>query len=264
MSHWDRDLNMVDRGAGEYDVDVSGGWNAGSRPNGGYLMALGVRAVTRVAARPDPLTVTCHFLRPAEVGPARLRVEPVRFGRTVATLQAALTQGGRERYRLIATVGDLTTSTGHTRSLRTAPDLPPPHRCAPAPATLAAGVRLPITDRVELRLVPPSVRPGQPVEAAGWFRMRDGREPDPSMLYLVVDAFTPVVFALGVGEWSPTLELTVHLRARPAPGWLRVVRRTGALTNGWFEEDAEVWDSADVLVAQARQFARLGAGAATR
>ena len=45
------------------------------------------------------------------------------------------------------------------------------------------------------------------------------------------------------------------MRARPAPGWLRVLHATRNLAGGMFEEDCEVWDSADRLVAQSRQLA---------
>ena len=65
----------------------------------------------------------------------------------------------------------------------------------------------------------------------------------------------PVTFDLGRPGWAPTLELTVHVRAVPAPGWLRVSHRTRNVAGGMFEEDCEVWDSADRLVAQSRQLA---------
>ena len=68
---------------------------------------------------------------------------------------------------------------------------------------------------------------------------------------------TPVTFDLGMYGWTPTLELTVHVRAVPAPGWLRVVHSTRNVAGGLLEEDAEVWDSADRLVAQSRQLARV-------
>ena len=53
--------------------------------------------------------------------------------------------------------------------------------------------------------------------------------------------------------WAPTLELTAHVRAGPAPGWLKVRHATRNLAGGMFEEDCEVWDSAGRLVAQSRQ-----------
>ena len=60
---------------------------------------------------------------------------------------------------------------------------------------------------------------------------------------MVCDALPPVTFDLGRPGWAPTLELTVHVRAVPAPGWLKVSHRTRNVAGGMFEEDCEVWDS---------------------
>jgi hypothetical protein len=49
----------------------------------------------------------------------------------------------------------------------------------------------------------------------------------------------------------------VHVRAWPAPGWLRLKHSTRNFAHGYLEEDAEVWDSTDRLVAQSRQLARV-------
>ena len=72
-------------------------------------------------------------------------------------------------------------------------------------------------------------------------------------LLLALDAMPPVAFDLGLLGWTPTLELTAHIRARPAPGWLRVALSTDNLSGGFLEEDAVIWDSTDRLVAQSRQ-----------
>jgi hypothetical protein len=76
-----------------------------------------------------------------------------------------------------------------------------------------------------------------------------------------VDALPPVVLGLGPFGWSPTVELTWHMRAVPASGPLRIVTRGRHVSGGWFDEEAEVWDPADRLVAQSRQIARVGRGA---
>lgn len=57
--------------------------------------------------------------------------------------------------------------------------------------------------------------------------------------------------------WVPTLELTVHVRARPAAGPLRVRFSTRALMDGYLEEDGELWDADVRLVAMSRQLARV-------
>ena len=65
---------------------------------------------------------------------------------------------------------------------------------------------------------------------------------------------------MGLAGWAPTLELSAHVRAVPAPGWLRVRVSTRNFAGGLLEEDAEVWDSAGRLVAQSRQLARAPKG----
>ena len=81
------------------------------------------------------------------------------------------------------------------------------------------------------------------------------RDADPLSLLLAVDALPPTAFDLGLKGWVPTIELTVHIRALPAPGPVRVAITTRNLAGGFLEEDAEIWDSADRLVAQSRQLA---------
>ena len=51
--------------------------------------------------------------------------------------------------------------------------------------------------------------------------------------------------------------MTVHFRARPAPGWLRFRFSTRFAFGGHLDEDGELWDSSGQLVAQSRQLAVL-------
>ena len=49
---------------------------------------------------------------------------------------------------------------------------------------------------------------------------------------MTVDALPPVTFDLGMPGWAPTLELTAHVRAVPAPGWLKVRHATRNMAGG--------------------------------
>ena len=74
---------------------------------------------------------------------------------------------------------------------------------------------------------------------------------------MLCDAMPPAVFAVMRTGWVPTLELTVHVRGVPAPGWLKVGITTRAVMDGLCEEDCELWDSDGRLVAMSRQLARI-------
>nr|WP_228278472.1 acyl-CoA thioesterase domain-containing protein [Brevibacterium limosum] len=83
---------------------------------------------------------------------------------------------------------------------------------------------------------------------------RDG--PGSAVPAHVLDSFPPVMFDLGRFNWAPTMELTAHVRALPAPGWIGARLSTRNIAGGMFEEDCELWDSDGRLVAQSRQLAR--------
>jgi hypothetical protein len=90
----------------------------------------------------------------------------------------------------------------------------------------------------------------------GWFSFADGRPLDTLALLLVADAFPPPVFNIDMPPgWVPTIELTVHVRAVPAPGPLACRFATRFIQGGYLEEDGELWDSAGRLVAMSRQLA---------
>ena len=133
----------------------------------------------------------------------------------------------------------------------------------PAVPDLPGGIHVGLLDHLDLRLDPATVgwfagHPAGQLEMRGWLRLRDGTQPDPLVLALAVDALPPTVFGLGRLGWAPTIELTFLLRALPAPGWLSVHLRGRLVQDGWFDEEAEVYDSVGRLAAQSRQLARVG------
>ncbi|MER6502950.1 thioesterase family protein [Streptomyces sp. NPDC001455] len=270
-SEFDRDTAVVRREEGVYDAELSAGWTIIHAVNGGYLLAMLGRALGDALPHPDPFSISAHYLTASVPGPALIRTQTVRTGRTLSTGQASLFQYAEdgtetERIRVIATYGDLDTLSGEVRTSAQPPAIPPVEHClgpgdgpAPIPGSSA------IADRIDIKLDPATVgwavgAPSGKGEMRGWFGLADGRDPDPLSLLLTVDALPPTAFELGLKGWTPTVELTTHVRCRPAPGPLRVSITTRNLAGGFLEEDADVWDSADRLVAQSRQLARAPRG----
>jgi hypothetical protein len=256
------DLATAVRGGPErWTAEVDPGWTVAGRPNGGYLLALAARAALEVAGQPHPLAVSGHFLAPADPGPAEVEVRRLRAGRSLSTARATLLQEGAARLEALVTAGriDPDAAPGWRRAAGPA-GLAPVGQCVPGRPELPGGLRANLLDHLDVRVDPATAgwaagRPGGRLEMRGWVRFSDGRAVDPLALLQVVDALPPTSFDLGLASWAPTVELTVHLRGLPAPGWLACVVRGQLWQGGWFDEEAEVWDSAGRLVAQSIQFA---------
>jgi acyl-CoA thioesterase len=253
---------------GSFRATIEDGWAIGPAVNGGVLLAMAgtALAATFEDSHPHPLAVSGYFLSAGRSGPAALTTQVIREGRSMATGQVSLVQDDAgepvERLRVLATYGDLSRLTGDVRTTAEPPELPSPEECLSASSGGPAGPAADFIRRFDMRIDPATAgwalgEPSRRGVIQGWLRMADGREPDPVMLLLAVDAFPPVTFDMGLAGWAPTLELSAHVRAVPAPGWLRVRVSTRNLAGGLLEEDAEVWDSQDRLVAQARQLARV-------
>jgi acyl-CoA thioesterase len=261
LSHpFDTDTAVRPIAEGVYAARITERWNRlGGGPNGGYLFATCLQALARATPFADPLVACAFFLRPGEPGEAEIATELVRAGRRSATGQARLIQRGKERVRVLSTFTRLAEAEGRTVIFGAPPGLPPPDDCLdPLAGRSLEGVT--IADRVEYRMArPPGWLLGKPSGRPStelWARFKEAREPDLISLPLMADAAAPAVLELGeLG--SSTLELTVHLRARPAPGWLACRVATRYVIDGYHEEDFEIWDSGGRLVAQARQLALL-------
>jgi acyl-CoA thioesterase len=214
-----------------------------------------------VPAKPHPLSVSAYYLSAARPGRAQVSTRVLREGGSVATVSAELGQEGVTRISALATYGDLRAMPDDVATTAAPPTLPPVEECVPGSLAPEETRRVaPVMERFDMRFDPACVgwatdAPSGRGHIQAWLRMADGHDVDPVGLLMVCDALPPVTFDLGRPGWAPTLELTVHVRAVPAAGWLQVSHRTRNVAGGMFEEDCEVWDSAGRLVAQSRQLA---------
>ncbi len=228
---------------GRSDVD----WEAIARVGGTIVILMGVGRWPAISER----------LRAGGL-PTGTPAAAVRWGSTArqSTVRATLMQDGVPRLEVLAALGDLVADTEPTITLEP-PEIPPPDQCLQRSGA-QQGVDLSIIDRLDIRLHPDEALAGSAgrAQVTGWIRLRDGRPPDTLSSLLFADTFPPAVFGLlGVVGWVPTVELTVHVRRRPAPGWMLGRFRTQDLNDGRLIEDGALWDSAGNLVVQSRQLA---------
>ncbi|HYS31471.1 MAG TPA: thioesterase family protein [Streptosporangiaceae bacterium] len=260
-------------------VAPAGAAPAGAAPpavNGGVLIATVLRAVLDCSPLPHPVATSAHFLRVAKLAPAQIHVTWLKTGRTAATARATLVQDGEAVLETTVTTGTVpivapasdVAGSGDLNWTDSAPVLPAPDDCVelgPWRGTVAPDGTAGYAAQVRMLFDPAVIgwvhdEPSGLPEMRGYFGLRETREPDALLLALAVDGLPPVVFGLGATGWAPTVELTMYMRMVPAPGPLRVAARCRHVSGGWFDEEAEVWDSAGNLVAQSRQIARVGRG----
>lgn len=275
LGRFDRDTAVELRETGLYEARLSPRWATGRKVNGGYLLSLAGRALGDTLPHPHPFTVTAHYLAAPSAGTACIRTETARVGRTVSSGSAVLYQTDdrsrkAECVRALATHADLSALPDDVHTTTKRPAMPPPELClrtSEHPASGSgpgeSGPSSEMSDQLSLRYDPATCgwavgAPSGRGEMRAWVSHADGRDQDPLSLLQVVDALPSPAFEMGFKGWVPTVELTVHIRARPAPGPVLVSILSENLAGGFLEEDVQVWDGDDRLVAQARQLARVG------
>jgi acyl-CoA thioesterase len=261
MSQFATDTRVEQVGENLWRGELRRGWRIGAVPNGGYVLAVAGRILSEALPHRDPLAVNAFYLAPTELGPVECRVELLRAGRNTSHAEVKMYQQGELRVQVTAAYTDLDGLRGESWSGRLRPEIPGWDDCAPS-----GQKKLEFRERVDIRLATGTEvfsrrEPDGSGQFLGWVRHADGTDPDAISLLMFADAFPPPAFTLfGPLHWVPTVELTVQVRARPAPGPLQARLFSRHLTRGVIEEDGEYWDSAGQLVAISRQTAKIRVG----
>jgi acyl-CoA thioesterase len=254
---FDRATLVEETSDGWWRTQISPAWNIFGVPNGGYLATATLAAAARIVPHPDLLSVSAYYPSKAEPGEALIQAETVRIGKRVSTVVARLEQESEVRVMATAMYGDLSIAQGPTHISEPRPVFPPREECVKAEGPVAPE----FVRQFDMWLTPESAgwaggHPSGRAEMCAWVRFVDGRPADAASLPLFADCLPPAIFNLIQPSWTPTFELTVHVRARPVPGWLQCRFMTRYLQNGYLEEDGEIWDESGTLVALSRQLAQ--------
>jgi hypothetical protein len=251
---------------GRYSVLLDEQWCIGPKLHGGYLLAVMARAAreTAVAERPEhtcPQAVTGTFLRAPEPGPATLGVTVLRTGRGASQLRVHLDQGGPcvEAACVLGLPADPSPDDHEPAP----PELTPREQCPRSPSTTDDGRgSLPLMDVVDTRLDPRTTgflrgEPSGEGRISGWVALATGEAWTPEGLLVALDVLPPATFDMGLAGWSPTMSLSAHVVAAPAPGPLRVTQWVEHAGADRMHETCRVWDPAGRLVGHAHQLAAI-------
>ena len=258
---------VVEReGGGVFDAVVDPEWTIAAKPNGGYLMAMMGRAASCVVAQPDVIAASATYLYPPDPGPVELRTSVLRAGRSASQVRVTLVQGGADCVEAIYTVGTLDPHSAPYWAGGVPAHGPRPFdACVRIPAVGPTGLHIPIMDQVDLRVDPDDLgfargRPSGRGELRGWLALPERAAFDPLSLLYAVDAFPPATFEVQTTGWVPTLELTVYVRAQPAPGPVRVRQKAQLIEGQRVDEICYIWDGTGRLVAHGTQLAGIRLG----
>jgi acyl-CoA thioesterase len=261
---FDRDTAVRLVGDGVYEGRIDPDWWIERGPNGGYVAAIMLRALTESVGDLDrtPRSFTQHYLAPPVEGPVYVETRIERAGRRVTFVSGRMLQEGR----LLATsqAAFALPMPGVEFCDIVPPDVLPPEALKPFVAAAMMPQPPPFRERYTTLWAigePPLSRASEAV-TGGWIRLADPRPLDHLLIAALTDAWMPPVFSrLGERVGVPTVDLTIHFRATVDPAeadeWCLVRFRSQMAADGFVEEDGEVWSRSGRLLAHSRQLAML-------
>jgi acyl-CoA thioesterase len=258
MSEFEQDTAVTEVGPGLWRGEIAPGWRIGTVSNGGYVLAIAGRVLSQALPHNEPFNAHIMYTAPTEIGPIDCQVEVLREGGSTTFASVTMRQNGQVKAHVSAAYSDLGKLKGESFTRVERPQITPWEEVDPIKEH---GIEL--RQRVAQRYASGGevFKRGEPDSSGvfnGWLNFVDGTDPDPLSLLLFADAMAPPVFTVyGVLQWVPTVELTVSVRARPAPGPLQVRFSSRHMTDGVVEEDGELWDSTGKLVALSRQTSKV-------
>lgn len=262
MHIFDQDISITEQEPSFYRGNVSGNWSINRTPNGGYIMALLAAVMTMHSNKKETPLITANYISKCVPGEITISVEDISQSIQFSRYQARLFQHGKEKNRSLATFTARKDDCFIKRYETSAPLIPPLEKCMP----VLALPNYTLYDNMDVRVDTECAgwMTGTLVEKSesrGWIKFKDDRPFDIPSIALIADAFPPAIFASqGMLAWVPTIEFSVSIRNIPVTEWLKCVFRTRFINCGILEEDGEIWDENNELIAISRQIAQYKKG----
>ncbi|HEY3722649.1 MAG TPA: thioesterase family protein [Acidimicrobiia bacterium] len=264
---FDRETAVTRLDPGRYSATMATSWWVVRGPNGGYLAAIILRALTDAVddAERTPRSLTVHYTSAPTEGDVELHTVVERTGRSLTTCTCRMEQGGKLVALAVAAFSK--PRDGPEFCDVVMPQVPGPEFYVPMrrPPPEAPPIATRYDTRWAIGHPPvPGVPSGARAVAGGWIRLPEARVVDPILAAAITDGWLPPTFSrIQQAVVVPTVDLTIHFRAAlPHPGlapdaFVLAVFRTNVAADGFLEEDGEIWAPDGTLLAQSRQLATI-------
>ena len=263
MHLFDHDILFEPDGPLCFSGQITDNWSINEIADGGYLMAILAKAMMQHSEMKATPIITTNFLNRCEPGDAEILIEKMSASKQFNRFQGSLRQKGKEKIRAFGTFSDENRECLLESCEASCPEIAELEKCLPVPEM----PNYSLFSQLDVRLDPActgwlSGKLSAKSESKGYIKFKENRTFDVPSILLIADSFPPAVLSSqGIVAWVPTIELSVNVRKIPTTEWLRCSFRTRFITCGLLEEDGEIWDQNDELVAISRQIAQYRAPA---
>ena len=240
----------------------------GNTPHGGYLLALMNKAMTEVLPHPSAINSNIYYLDRTEPEPAELHIEILRTSRGSSMGQVKLIQNNKITCLYSSLCSDFQYMKGHSGLETPMPEIINSVEQDDFKVMNYENFKLGSTPSF-IQQLNMSVHP----DHAWWDREistdaaearcsayleLQGGVADTFILSYLADILPPVLQnKYGPLGWVPTLTLTCNIRQLPKTNLLFIDGIAKDISNGYFEQDCNIWDMSGNLVATSRQLAKI-------
>jgi acyl-CoA thioesterase len=240
----------------------------GNTPHGGYLLALMNKALSSVLTHPNSINSNVYYLDRTEPKPAELHVEVIRTSRGSSMGQVRLMQNGKLTCLFSALCSDFQYMKGHSGLETPLPEImnsvPENQFKVMNYENFKAGSTPSFIQQLEMSVHPDHAWWDRDISmdvaearCSAFLELKGGAA-DTFVLSYLADILPPVVQnKYGSLGWVPTLTLTCNIRQLPKTNRLFIDGLAKDISNGYFEQDCNIWDMDGNLVATSRQLAKI-------
>lgn len=231
-------------------------------PNGGYLMAMALRAAGLASDWPKPLSIMCQFLSTGQFAPVELQVQSLRKTRVAEALRISMVQGEKHLIEALVWTGD--TVPGYVHDVTRPPQVPDWQDLKDINELIPPGpAPYPFFENYEFRpvnFIPFDNKENQPPYQTGWYRFKpEGDYTDPFISagrhLILLDTFGWTAASSAHRDdpsvMAPTLSLSVDFHRFDEGRWLLSESSSEIAEDGRIGVRNRVWSEDRQLLASA-------------